>query len=106
MDRKHQLEKELKRIVDIISTSYRPERLILFGSLANGNIHEWSDIDLAVVKDTPKRFIDRVGELLSLIRPTVSLNIFVYTPNEIKDMEKNKNYFWLDEVVNKGKILI
>ena len=106
MDRKNQLEEELKRIVKVISTSYKPEKLILFGSLANGEVHEWSDIDLAVVKNTSKRFIDRIGELLQLIRPKVSLNIVVYTPSEVKNMEKNKNYFWLDEIVTKGKVLL
>ena len=106
MDRKKQLEEELKRIVNVILTNYKPERLILFGSLANNKVHEWSDIDLAVVKTTNKSFIDRIGELLNLIRPKVGLNILVYTPKEVKEMETNRHYFWLDEIIDKGKVLL
>ncbi len=44
--RKAALEAELKRILPIIIEKYQPEKIILFGSLATGDVHEWSDIDL------------------------------------------------------------
>ena len=53
------LRNELKRIVSIIKKGYNPEKIILFGSLANGKIHQWSDIDMLIVKDTDKRPVDR-----------------------------------------------
>jgi len=53
MDRKRQMEEELKRVTEIIVREYSPERVILFGSLAGGAVHEWSDIDLAIVKKHP-----------------------------------------------------
>lgn len=37
--RKEILEKELKRIVDVIIKGYSPEKIILFGSLAGGHVH-------------------------------------------------------------------
>ena len=105
MNRKEKLEAELKRIVNLTIHKYEPDRLILYGSLARGEVHEWSDIDLAVVKNTPRRFIDRIGDLLKLIRPEVSLNIIVYTPAEVAEMENTNQYFWVDEIVKKGKVL-
>ena len=105
MDRKTQLEKELKRVVEIIVRDYKPQRVILFGSLAQGTVHEWSDIDLAIVKDTPRRFLDRLREIFLLTRPSVSLNVAVYTPAEVAEMEKQKHYFWVDEIAGKGKVL-
>lgn len=105
MDRKTQLQNELKRVTELIIDKYDPNRIILFGSLANGNVHEWSDIDLAVVKNTSKSFIHRIGDLLKLIRPHVGLNIVVYTPNEVAEMEKSNHYFWVDEILKKGKAL-
>lgn len=105
MERKAQLEKELKRITDSIIHSYNPRLVILFGSLSSGKIHEWSDIDLAIVKETKKRFIDRIGEVLQLVKPQVGLHVIVYTPEEVKQMESSDHYFWTDEITKKGKII-
>ena len=105
MNRKEQLEQELRRILEVILRDYKPERIILFGSLASGKVHEWSDIDLVIVKDTPKRFLERMREIFLLTHPCVSLNVVVYTPGEVAEMEKQQHYFWRDEIVNKGKVL-
>ncbi|MBI3616404.1 MAG: nucleotidyltransferase domain-containing protein [Candidatus Omnitrophica bacterium] len=55
MSRKSLLEQELRRMIRVIVREYKPERIILFGSLAQGTTHEWSDIDLAIVKDTRRQ---------------------------------------------------
>ena len=105
MERKRELEKELQRITEIIIRDYKPERVILFGSMAQGNVHEWSDIDLAIVKDTDRRFIDRIGVVYQLTHPTLAINAVVYTPREVDEMIKEDHYFWVDEIAGKGKIL-
>ena len=46
-------------IVERIRREYRPKRIVLFGSYANGNPGPDSDIDLLIVKDTTDRPIDR-----------------------------------------------
>lgn len=33
---------------DLISLHIKPEKIILFGSYANGKVHDYSDIDLAI----------------------------------------------------------
>jgi hypothetical protein len=40
--RRH-LEGELKRCVDLLVAHYAPEKIFLFGSLAVGQAHLWSD---------------------------------------------------------------
>jgi predicted nucleotidyltransferase len=49
MDKKTVLEiiKKFKEALE--ATGVRVERIILFGSYANGTQHEWSDIDLVVL---------------------------------------------------------
>jgi hypothetical protein len=37
------LVEELSRIVEVIKEEYDPERIIVFGSMAGNNIHEWSE---------------------------------------------------------------
>ena len=105
VDRKMQLDRELKRITETVVQNYRPQRIILFGSLATGRVHEWSDIDLAIVKETSRRFIDRIGDVLQLTHPQVGLHVVVYTPQEVDQMSANDQYFWVDEIEKKGKVL-
>jgi predicted nucleotidyltransferase len=54
-ERKKLLDEELNRIIEVIKRDYEPERIILFGSLVDGRVHEWSDIDLLIVKKNEKK---------------------------------------------------
>jgi predicted nucleotidyltransferase len=38
--------------------TYKPEKVILFGSFAEDDIHEWSDIDMVIIKETSLRPIE------------------------------------------------
>ena len=103
--RKQLLEKELQRILTTLEDNYSPEKIILFGSLANNMIHEWSDIDLVIIKETDNRFLDRLHEVRLLTVPKVGVNFIIYTPSEINNMIKDGNYFLLHEILMKGKTL-
>lgn len=104
-ERRQILNQELERIVDLIIREYAPKKIILFGSLATGNIHEWSDIDLVIIKETKKRFLDRIEEVLLMAYPNVGMNVVVYTPQEAKAMLEAKRYFFVEEILKKGKVL-
>lgn len=103
--RRELLEGELDRIVKVIIKEYSPLKIILFGSLTNTYINEHSDINLAIIKDTGERFIERLHKVHLLTRPNVAVNFIVYTPQEIKYMEEEKHYFYTNEIAKKGKIL-
>lgn len=99
------MEQELKRMLAKIIKEYDPIKVILFGSLATGNVHEWSDIDLVIIKATNRRFLDRIEDVLLLIRPKVACDVIVYTPEEFKEMESSNNYFIDDEIKQGGKMI-
>src|SRR5690348_15166076 len=99
------LRRELDRIVKRLVRRYKPEQIILFGSLAGGRSHTWSDIDLAVIKKTRRRFIDRLKDALLAAQPKEGLDVLVYTPEEVESMESNRNPFSLHEIKGKGQIL-
>ena len=101
-ERKKSLQDELVRIIGVIKTEYRPEKIILFGSLAGGEMHEWSDIDLLIVKETTKRPIERNIELFRLIQPKVGIDLFIYTPQEYEYLLKEKVSFLLN-ILKTGK---
>lgn len=102
--RKRLLQDELERILLLLKEKYRPQKVILFGSLAEGKVDEWSDLDLLVVKKSRKRFIDRIGEVLDLCTPSVGTDFIVYTPEEFKMMVEEEP-FVRDEIVGKGRVL-
>lgn len=101
--RKHLLDNELKRIVNRLTKDYRPEQIVLFGSYAQGNIHAWSDLDLMVVKQTRKPFIARSIEAALAARPTVGVDFLVYTPQELRHMRQQDQYFIRE--IDRGKVL-
>lgn len=103
-ERKKILKDELKRIVGVIKDKYKPDKIILFGSLVKGKIHEWSDIDLLIVKDTKQRPIDRCVGIAGLVHPKVGVDLFVYTPREYEFLLKEK-FSLLMGILKEGKIL-
>jgi len=103
--RKADLETELARILPIIINQYQPEKVILFGSLTTGEVHEWSDIDLAIIKETQLNYFDRLFEIKRLIRSELATDVFVYRPLEFETRIKEKHYFMVDEILGKGKVL-
>jgi uncharacterized protein len=99
------LQAELERIVRVLVEQYNPECVILYGSFAHGDIHEWSDLDLCVIKRTKKRFIERLEEVGLLTLPCVGCQILVYTPEELEAVQQQGHYFFVDEILGKGKVL-
>ena len=102
-EREKELEHELKRIMKMLRKDEEIRSILLFGSLARGDINRTSDIDMIIVKDTKKRFLDRLDEIYSTLIPNVALDVLVYTPEEFEAM-KNKSAH-VTNAVKEGKIL-
>jgi len=62
------------------------ERVILFGSLAEGEAGTLSDLDLLIVWDTPLGYLQRTVELYRRLDPRGPVDILVYTPTELQSM--------------------
>ncbi len=99
------LQATLKHVVQTLIAKYEPEKIIVFGPMATGNVHEWSDIDLVVVKDTSVPFAKRGVEIALMCRADVAVDSLVYTPAEFAKMIADDNIFIVDEVLSKGKVL-
>lgn len=93
---------ELQSITRQIVKGYDPDKIILFGSFAEGKPHRWSDYDIFVIKNTKEPFYDRLTNASRTLReyPSRGVDILVYTPQELKE----PNYF-VETVLNKGKVL-
>jgi len=104
LKRKQRLEYNLKKIVASLKEKYHPEKIILFGSMASGNITETSDIDLLIIKETPKGFFDRLDEVALLCDYEVGIDFVVYTPEEY-ELACRENLFVREEIMKKGEVI-
>jgi predicted nucleotidyltransferase len=104
-DREKFLRRELEGMIEKLKSDYRPEKIILFGSLAQGNVKEGSDIDLTIIKKTDKRPLDRCLEVADITQPSVAVNFIVYTPEEFEKERKAGNFFVVDEILKEGRVL-
>lgn len=104
-ERQAGLNQALERILLTLTAEYRPEKVILFGSMAQASVGEWSDLDLVIIKDTPKPFLQRLKEVALLCQASVGVDFLVYTPGEFDQMIAERNPFIVEEVLRKGKVL-
>ena len=98
------LERELARWLPLLIAHEQPDRIILFGSYCTGQIGEWSDLDMVIVKETTAPFLDRTRHVLELLRPRVGVDVLVYTPREF-DQLGQKRAFMRQEILAKGKVI-
>jgi uncharacterized protein len=95
---------EIQAFVDQVVRRFRPVAVILFGSFANGNATEDSDVDLMVVM--PHRGSGaRTATQIRLACPRAfPMDLIVRTPAEVRRRVKGKDPF-LCEVTSKGIVL-
>jgi uncharacterized protein len=77
----------------------------LFGSSASGDTNPWSDLDILIIAETEKPFIERPLKYQELFELGVSLDIVVYTPYEFEKVKKSNSGFGRDIQKNMIKVL-
>jgi predicted nucleotidyltransferase len=102
--RRVSLERELARWLPLLIAHERPEKIILFGSYCTGQVKEWSDLDLVIVKETQAPFLDRTRQVLALLKPRVGVDVLVYTPDEFERLSRERA-FVRQEIVGKGRVI-
>jgi predicted nucleotidyltransferase len=78
------------------------QRIVLFGSMVQGNPGLTSDLDLLLVWDTPLGFLARTAELYRCLQPRVAADLLVYTPDE---MERMVHTPFVRRALERGKVL-
>ncbi len=102
---KDQFDKEIQNIVNQLVRLYKPEKIILFGSLAKDQIKQGTDIDLFIIKnDVPKLGVDRIRQLDALIKYKLATDFIVYKPQELEQRLKLGDPF-VKTILKEGKVL-
>ncbi|MDR2577705.1 MAG: nucleotidyltransferase domain-containing protein [Chitinispirillales bacterium] len=91
----------------------KPHKVILFGSYADGNPTEDSDLDVAVILDS-NEILETFTERMNRSRPVskavrevnykIAMDILVYSKAEVDYLIREGNDF-VKEIENKGKVL-
>ena len=102
--RQARLQQELDRYLAVLTRAGQTEKIILFGSLAKGQVSEWSDLDLVIIQQTDLPFLERSRQVLRLLRPQVGLDVLIYTPEEFEQLCQERQFF-REEILDRGKVL-
>lgn len=100
-------QQEIATITQTIAESYRPDKIILFGSAARGDLHEHSDIDLLIIKQSSQKSYYRTVDVLNVlknVRRHFSLDPVVMTPAEFTLGEQQGRYF-IKQILKDGQVL-
>jgi uncharacterized protein len=94
----------ISELAERIAREFHPQRIILFGSSALGNVTEDSDIDLLVIMPTGGSALRKAAEIMNKISPRVSVDLIVRDPDDV-ERRTEFNDFFLREVIEEGKVL-
>ena len=86
------LDSVVGRIVESIVDAVAPEKIILFGSAARGEMKPSSDLDLLVVKDKCHRRKTAAQIYRTLPKPRPPVDVVVAWP---EDLRRHKDSHWL-----------
>lgn len=82
----------------------RARKAIVFGSVARGEADEWSDLDLVIVADTSRPFLERYRDFESLYDVWPRLDLLIYTPAEFAAMQAEGRPF-IGHVLREGAVI-
>jgi predicted nucleotidyltransferase len=80
-------------------------KAVVFGSVARGEPSPYSDVDLILVQNTEKRFLDRYEGIsfdLAKAFPYAVIEALIYTPEEMTRMQKRR---FIATALYEGKVI-
>ena len=98
-------EAQLETLIKILVEQVQPEKVVLFGSYADGTATPESDIDLLVILESDLRRDHRQEAISQALRPRrVPIDILAYTPAEVQRCMQVPSSF-VRHILATGKVL-
>ncbi|GAF95526.1 unnamed protein product, partial [marine sediment metagenome] len=95
---------ELKKAIVSSYKKINPLKIILFGSWCRDEEDKYSDVDIIVIYETKKRFLDRLEELYLMWDIPIAFDMLAYTPEEFEKMLREKNPF-IEKINREGEVI-
>ncbi|MCL2142746.1 MAG: nucleotidyltransferase domain-containing protein [Methanomassiliicoccaceae archaeon] len=84
----------LDSIIERIVSGFSPDKIVIFGSVANGTATADSDVDILVVMSTELSYYRRSVPIRVAMRGIpVAMDIFVLTPEEYERLRNDESSF-------------
>ena len=84
----------------VLAREFRPQKIILFGSYANGNPTKDSDVDLVVVMRFRGSDTKKVVEIRGRVEAPFPMDLLVWPPKRTR-----KSDYFTREVLTHGKVM-
>jgi len=94
----------VKEKANAIVNKYNPEKIILFGSMANGLPTQDSDADILVILKTDKPTFEMGVEIAMSFKHDFPIDIIVKTPEEIANRMEIGDSF-IQNIIHEGIVL-
>lgn len=97
---------EAEKLAGIIVKNYQPEKIILYGSAARGNVRKDSDLDFCIIKESDLPMRKRIYDVYSALDDydyAYAFEPVVFTPKEFQAKQNSNDYF-IREIL-RGKIM-
>lgn len=96
---------EIRDYAAKIAERFHPEKIILFGSFANGQPTEDSDVDLLVLMDFEGKGYEKATEIRLAITPPFALDLLIRPVAVFRQMIEQEGEFFWQEVHQTGRTL-
>jgi uncharacterized protein len=97
-------ERSIFELRDRIALEFQPQRIIMFGSCADGTQAAVSDLDLLIIMQYVGSGLRKAVEILSRVKPRIPVDLVVKTPEEIEHRIRENDFFLID-VIRRGRVL-
>ena len=88
-------DRDLRLLVEALFARLRPQRILVFGSVARGDVHQGSDLDLILIGDFSGSRRDRVDQVLEVawaLGVRRGVEPLVYTPEEFERAKRSPDF--------------
>jgi len=92
------------RLIPVLKR-YNIQKALLFGSLARGEASPRSDVDLILIQNTKRRFLERYDGILMEISKAVpdrDVDLLIYTPDELEKLASRR---FVRQAFSEGKVI-
>jgi len=96
--------KDIRNFSRRVARQFRPRRIILFGSYAEGQATPDSDVDLLVILPHKGKAVEKSVAIRLATRPPFPLDLLVRTPQEVRKRLAMGDTF-IRDILEKGKVL-
>ena len=98
------VQDHIARLCQQIVSNFGPQKVILFGSYANGVPTQDSDIDLLVIMPYSGNELEKMVEIRRKLDSSMPIDVLVKTPGLIEE-KIGLGDFFIAEIIEKGKVI-